>query len=48
MADNCSAWRLGPGGSWSRLRPGPDEERRNSQERLMALAHDRALESPVG
>jgi polyphosphate kinase len=48
LADNCSAWRLSPGGSWSRLRPGPDEQRFDSQERLMALAHDRALETSVG
>ncbi len=48
LADNFSAWRLSPGGSWSRLRPGPNEERRNSQEQMMALAQDRALETPVG
>ncbi|HSK96839.1 MAG TPA: polyphosphate kinase 1, partial [Euzebyales bacterium] len=48
LADNCSAWRLGPGGSWSRLRPGPNEERRNSQEQLMALAQARSVDTTVG
>ena len=47
LADNTCAWRLGPGGSWSRLRPGPGEEQRNSQEHLMALAHARAHEPSV-
>jgi polyphosphate kinase len=44
LADNSSAWRLGPGGSWSRIRPGHADERRNSQEQLMARAQQ-ALES---
>jgi polyphosphate kinase len=44
LADNSSAWRLGPGGSWSRVRPGHAEPRRNSQEQLMARAQQ-ALDS---
>jgi polyphosphate kinase len=46
LSDNSSAWRLGPGGSWSRARPGHAEPRRNSQEQLMARAQQ-ALESPA-
>jgi polyphosphate kinase len=44
LDDNSSAWRLGPGGSWSRVRPGHAEPRRDSQEQLMARAQ-RARES---
>jgi polyphosphate kinase len=44
LADNSSTWRLGPGGSWSRVRPGHAEPRRDSQEHLMARAQQ-ALES---
>ncbi len=36
LADNTMAWRLGPGGSWSRLRPRQHETARNSQDELMA------------
>ena len=47
LADNSSAWRLGPGGSWSRVRPGHGDERRNSQEQLMARTQQALESTPV-
>ena len=38
LAANTMAWRLGPGGSWSRLRPRPQEPERTAQERFMDRA----------
>ena len=45
LADNTMAWRLGPGGSWSRLRPRPHEPECGAQEQFMeqarlAASHD--------
>jgi polyphosphate kinase len=36
--DNCQAWLLNSGGSWSRFRPGFGEEPFRVQERLLAMA----------
>jgi polyphosphate kinase len=44
FADNTNAWDLAPDGSWSRLRPGPGEERRNVQEELCLRHSQRATE----
>ena len=38
LADNTMAWRLGPGGSWSRLRPRPYEPECSAQEQFMEQA----------
>ncbi len=38
LADNTMAWRLGPGGSWSRIRPRQGEQTCNSQDQLMVRA----------
>jgi polyphosphate kinase len=47
LADNSSAWRLGPGGTWSRVRPGHAEPRRDSQEQLMARAQQALASAAV-
>jgi polyphosphate kinase len=44
-SDNTNAWRLGPGGSWSRVRPGQGERRRSSQELRMDDVRHAASES---
>jgi polyphosphate kinase len=38
LADNTMAWRLGPGGSWSRLRPRPHEPECGAQEHFVEQA----------
>ena len=44
-SDNTNAWRLGPGGSWSRVRPRQGEPQRTSQELLMERARQAASEA---
>jgi polyphosphate kinase len=46
LADNSSAWRLGAGGSWSRIRRGSSPAR-NSQEEFMARAQQAFASAPV-
>ncbi len=47
LADNVKAWELAADGTWSRRRPGPGEERRDSQAMLMERALERARRPPV-
>jgi polyphosphate kinase len=47
LADNSSAWRLGPGGSWSRVRPDETVSRRNSQDELMDLVQQASESTPI-
>ena len=47
LADNAKAWELAADGSWTRRRPGPGEERRESQAMLMERALERARRPPV-
>jgi polyphosphate kinase len=44
-SDNTNAWRLGPGGSWSRVRPRRGEPQRTSQDLLMERARRAASEA---
>jgi polyphosphate kinase len=43
LADNCKAWELAADGDWRRSAPAPGEERRPSQQALMARALARAI-----
>jgi polyphosphate kinase len=42
VADNVQGWSLGSDGRWTRRRPADGEERRSSQEQLMARSRRRA------
>jgi polyphosphate kinase len=48
LADTTTAWRLGPGGSWTRIRPAPGDEPFSSQDHFMAQARAAATDGTAG